>query len=444
MQIDRTTLTDLGIFSKIEEESVLHLLDYTRTTGGRDWLKFFVSNPFDDIGKIHTTQQILKKFMEKLPEFPATITNGTMMVLDKYYESPIASIPHSAGAMETFFYTFFNRGDYVVARYSVKHMLSFIKGMYELIELLDDDDNPLILKVTVDRAKMLLAKPLFQKIKNYHNDRKIPASVIIEAGFYFYRSKNDVRELETIFYKMDAWYSMAQACIRHGFSFPEVVESNRPYITAQNLWHPLLVNPVGYDFSISEKNNFMFLTGANMAGKSTFIRAVGITVYLASIGMAVPADSARISRFDGLLSNIDISDNTLKGESYFYNEVQRINKTIDKITDGKNWLILIDELFKGTNIQDAMKCSTAVIEGFRRIENALFILSTHLYEIGDNLKQYPNIQFKYFETEVGEDDYLKFSYKLKDGISNDRLGYLILRREGVVQKLNTLNNMTLE
>ena len=64
-----------------------------------------------------------------------------------------------------------------------------------------------------------------------------------------------------------------------------------------------------------------------MAGKSTFIRAVGITVYLASIGMAVPADSARISRFDGLLSNIDISDNPLKGDSYFYNEVQRIKLT---------------------------------------------------------------------------------------------------------------------
>ena len=175
-----------------------------------------------------------------------------------------------------------------------------------------------------------------------------------------------------------------------------------------------------------------------MAGKSTFIRAVGIAVYLANIGIGVPANTIKMSRFDGLLSNIDISDNTLKGESYFYNEVQRINKTVSKITDGKNWLILIDELFKGTNIQDAMRCSTVVIEGFRKIDNALFILSTHLYEIGDYLKKYSNIQFKYFETEVGADDYLRFSYKLRDGISNDRLGYLILKREGVIDKLNSL------
>lgn len=438
MQIDKTTLSDLGIFSRNEEESILHLLNYTRTVGGRDWLKFFISNPFDDTHKINATQQIIKKFIEKVPDFPETITNGTMMVLDKYYESPVASIPHSSGGLETFFYTFFNRSDYVVARYSVKHIISFIKGMFELTELLDSEDNPLSLKVTLERTKMLLAKPLFQKIKDYHERKKTPASLVVEVGHYFYQSKNIIRELETIFYKIDAWYSMAKACIHHNFNFPEVVESSHPYINAENLWHPLLVNPVACDFSISDKNNFMFLTGANMAGKSTFIRAVGIAVYLAGIGMGVPAENMKMSRFDGILSNIDISDNTLKGESYFYNEVQRINKTIDKITDGKNWLILIDELFKGTNIQDAMKCSTTVIEGFRRIRNALFILSTHLYEIGENLKQYPNIQFRYFETEAGADDYLKFSYKLKDGISNDRLGFLILKREGVVKKLSEL------
>jgi DNA mismatch repair ATPase MutS len=84
-----------------------------------------------------------------------------------------------------------------------------------------------------------------------------------------------------------------------------------------------------------------------------------------------------------------------------------------------------------------MKCSTVVIEGLRKMQNALFVLSTHLYEIGNDLKQYPNIQFRYFETEV-KDDQLLFSYQLKEGISNDRLGYLILKREGVVDMLQQL------
>ena len=117
--------------------------------------------------------------------------------------------------------------------------------------------------------------------------------------------------------------------------------------------------------------------------------------------------------------------------------MQRIKKTILKITDGRKWLILIDELFKGTNVQDAMKCSTVVIEGLIKIKRSLFILSTHLYEIGDDLKKYPNIDFKYFQTNVTEEK-LSFSYQLKDGISNDRLGYLILKREKVIDLLEGL------
>jgi DNA mismatch repair ATPase MutS len=117
--------------------------------------------------------------------------------------------------------------------------------------------------------------------------------------------------------------------------------------------------------------------------------------------------------------------------------VQRIKSTVEKISDGKNWFILIDELFKGTNIQDAMKCSTTVIEGLHKMNNALFVLSTHLYEIAEDLKKHSNIQFRYFETQVVNDQLL-FSYHLKEGISNDRLGYLILKKEGVVDLLAKL------
>ena len=126
-----------------------------------------------------------------------------------------------------------------------------------------------------------------------------------------------------------------------------------------------------------------------------------------------------------------------KEKAIFFNEVQRIKNTIYKINDGKKWLVLIDELFKGTNVQDAMKCSLTVIKGLIKIRNSLFILSTHLYEIGEELKQFPNISFKYFETNV-MDDQLQFSYQLREGISNDRIGYVILRREKVVEMLEKL------
>jgi DNA mismatch repair ATPase MutS len=145
----------------------------------------------------------------------------------------------------------------------------------------------------------------------------------------------------------------------------------------------------------------------------------------------------QLSLFHGLLSNIQVNDNIMKGESYFYNEVQRIKNTIVKINNGQKWLVLIDELFKGTNVQDAMNCSSAVIKGLIKIKSSLFILSTHLYEIGEELKVFPNIAFRYFETAV-TDEQLTFSYQLKNGISNDRLGYLILKREKVIELLEGL------
>jgi DNA mismatch repair ATPase MutS len=174
-----------------------------------------------------------------------------------------------------------------------------------------------------------------------------------------------------------------------------------------------------------------------MAGKSTFIKTIAIVIYLAHIGMGAPGKNIQLTVMDGLITNLTIADNIVKGESYFFNEVQRIKNTVEKIKDGKKYFVLIDELFKGTNIQDAMKCSTAVIEGLQKSKTCLFILSSHLYEISSSLTQFENIQFKYFETTVTDKD-LVFHYQLKEGVSQDRIGYLILEREGVVKMLNSL------
>jgi len=261
--------------------------------------------------------------------------------------------------------------------------------------------------------------------------------VLTYGGFLRNQYKTSAFELIDIYSRLDAYLSLATACIRYTYSFPSLTKTSEPFIIAKGLYHPLLETPVSYEVSLTPEKNFLFLTGANMAGKSTFIKAVGVAAYLAHIGMGVPSEEMQLSFFDGLLSNIQVVDNIIKGESFFFNEVQRIRNTIEKISDGRNWLILIDELFKGTNQQDAVKCSVTVIEGLRKMKNALFILSTHLYEIGEELKVHPNIQFHYFETSV-KDDQLLFSYHLKPGISNDRLGYLILKKEGVVELLERL------
>ena len=436
MEIDNITYDDLSLFGKEEEFSIFHKLDFTRTRGGRDVLLDYFNNPFSKAEPIRATQSILGLIMEKLEEWPSSISNGTIMVLERFYETAIDDIPHGQNLLAAMEYKFFHSADYALVRYSVGHFADFVRGMFKLVELLDRPGNPPLLSDMLARTRRLVDQDVLVQLSK--TSGKLNPIQVIYFGHYVRHSfKTALTTMVDIYHRLDAWYSMAMAMQRYRFAFPEFIEGEDPFLEASQLYHLLLPKPVSYDIRLDRDSNFLFLTGANMAGKSTFIRSVGVVVFLAHLGMGVPAQSMRLTLFDGILSNINIEDNIGKGESFFFNEVQRIRNTLEKIGNRKKWLVLIDELFKGTNVQDAMKCSSTVIKGLIRIRRSLFILSTHLYEIGEELKQYPNILFNYFETTV-KDDQLEFSYQLKPGISNDRIGYLILKREKVVEMLEKL------
>jgi DNA mismatch repair protein MutS len=438
MEIDQTTLNDLSIFNAEEDFSVFNKLNLTRTVGGRDQLYYNLSKPLGDINLIKGIQQTLQLIIQKEQLWPMRISNGTIMVVEKFYETTIDQIPASTSAISAFNYRFFHAPDYSLVKYSVVHCFDFIKGMQAFVQHFLTDDAPVPLKKLLEAVKKIIDKEQFDIVARHEKAGELSiGQQLYFASFFRYHYKQNILHLIELYGMLDAWYGMAMAVKKYGLGFPEFIESDKPLLLVKGLYHLLLPAPVAYDISLEQQANFLFLTGANMAGKSTFIKSVGLAAFLAHTGMGVPAQHMQISLLDGLLSNINVVDNISKGESYFYNEVQRIKATVTKINNGKKWLILVDELFKGTNIQDAMKCSSTVIEGLRRISNSLFILSTHLYEIGHDLKQHGNIKFKFFETRA-EGDQLKFSYQLKDGISNDRLGYLILKREGVVELLERL------
>jgi DNA mismatch repair ATPase MutS len=438
MLIDKTTLYDLSIFDPNEEQSLLHHINFCRTTNGRLWLEHYLKNTLPSIKEITDRQQLLQRIIEVHAAWPETISNGSVLMIEKFYDSQVVDIPSGNDIVSSNFYKIFYSSDFSLVRYSVTHFIDFMQGMFTIYNLLHKENNPSGLDVLLQRIRMLLAKPVAQQMVQYKKSKKISKQSILHFGSFIRNDyKQEAQELIEIYSRLDAFYSMATACMKYKFSFPEFTQHIVPHFEAKQLYHPLLPTPVAYDITLTPDQNFLFLTGANMAGKSTFIKAIGVCTYLAHIGMGVPAQNLQINFFDGLISNIHVIDNIIKGESYFFNEVQRIRKTIQQITDGKNWLVLIDELFKGTNVQDAMKCSTEVIEGLLKIRNALFILSTHLYEIGESLRPHTHIQFRYFETQV-QNEQLYFNYKLKEGISNDRLGYLILKKEGVVDMLQKL------
>jgi DNA mismatch repair protein MutS len=414
MHLDATTYNDISVFHQEEEFSIFHKLNFTKTVYGKEWLRHFFSEPHHDLKKIIGTQKIIRTLNEHLNDWPSEITNGTLLVVEKYLDYNLDPIPHEPNAYSSWAYKTFHIEDYRMVKYSVSHCADFFRGLKKLVNLFSEQELPAFFKIYIERAQNLYF--------GYHIRN---------------RYKNDTVELLEIFGRLDAWYSMAMAMKAFDLRFPQFIEQDTPNVNAKGLYHLLLKQPIAYDLELNPDHNFLFLTGANMAGKSTLIKSVGSAVFLAHLGMGVPAQEMTLTLFDGLLTNINVVDNIAKGESYFFNEVQRVKNTVEKINNGKKWLVLIDELFKGTNVQDAMKCSLTVIKGLIKIKNSLFILSTHLYEISDELKQYPNISFRYFET-TANDDQLEFSYQLKEGVSNDRLGYLILKREKVVDMLEKL------
>lgn len=436
MEIDNTTYYDLSILNHEEEYAIIHRLDYCKSHGGSVKLQYLLTHPHKRISEIRETQETIRQIMNVLDGWPTQISNGTLLVIEKFYAYHFDAIPNTHTPFQALSYRIFSNPDYSLAKYSLTHFCDFLQGMQTLTALLRPQNSPLVAalleKIDLHLKKEILSQIIASKGKHIHD-----AAMLRYTHFLYNHFKEAILTLIDAYHTLDAYYSMAMAVKTRNLHFPKIVEQETPFIQAKQLYHLLLEHPTAYDVEMLPENNFIFLTGANMAGKSTFIKTIGVAVYLAHVGMGVPAASMELSLFDGLLSNIQVQDNLVKGESYFFNEVQRIKNSILKITDGRKWLVLIDELFKGTNVQDAMQCSLTVVKGLLKIKNSVFVLSTHLYEIAAELKTYPNIAFRYFETDVNHEA-LHFSYQLREGVSNDRIGYLILKKEKVTDLLDRL------
>jgi DNA mismatch repair ATPase MutS len=438
MLVDKITLKDIGLFDTDESEGLISHLNFCKSNGGKEQLDQYLAHPLNSIEAIEKRQKAIVVFIKEIDfVHEMKITNGTTLVIEKFFGTAFKPIPTQISYPGAYWYQYINGADYALLKYSLEHLILFYENLNNWLLVFENkNENPIVAHL-VQNIKKLVQHPYLANL-NAQSTLANPQKLLTLAYFFRNHYKNNTLQLLQYFFELDAYYSMAMATKKFNFVFPTWIKSETPLLEVVSGIHPLVPNPVDNTISLSSQTNLFFLTGANMAGKSTFIKTLGIVIYLAHVGIGAPAKKVTLSLFDGLITNLTIADNVVKGESYFFNEVQRIKNTIEKIIDGKKYFVLIDELFKGTNIQDAMKCSTAVIEGLQNLRNSLFVISTHLYEISDGLKKYDNIQFSYFETEVRQKE-LVFHYQLKEGVSQDRLGYLILEREGVVDLLNNMS-----
>jgi Mismatch repair ATPase (MutS family) len=176
----------------------------------------------------------------------------------------------------------------------------------------------------------------------------------------------------------------------------------------------------------------LFLTGANMAGKSTFIKSFGIAIYLAHMGFPVPAEEMSFTVKDGLYTSINVPDNLNLGYSHFYAEVLRVKYVAEEVASKKNLVIIFDELFKGTNVKDAYEATVGVVKAFAQHKNCSYIISTHIIEAGEKLMQEcKNFKYVFFPT-IMHGNIPRYTYQLTEGITADRHGMMIINNEHII------------
>ncbi len=194
----------------------------------------------------------------------------------------------------------------------------------------------------------------------------------------------------------------------------------------KNLKHPLIDynNCVGNDFYFNDLN---IITGSNMSGKTTFMRSIGVNYLLFKAGGYVVAESFSASIYK-LFTSMKVADDVTDGISTFYAEILRVKSIIDYIKENKPMLVLIDEIFKGTNTKDRLEGARSVVAHLKR-EGIKAIITTHDLELC-NIDGVYNYHF----LEHYVDDKISFDYKIHDGISKTRNAIYLLKLAGIIEE----------
>jgi len=226
----------------------------------------------------------------------------------------------------------------------------------------------------------------------------------------------------------DAFCSYGAFAFNHpDYIYPILTES---YFVMEGkaLGHPLLHRDtcVRNDILIPKSNFFLIVTGANMAGKSTYLRTIGVNFLFTCMGLPVCAESLAVYPAK-LVTSLRTADSLISNESYFFAELKRLKMIIDRLNAGEQLLIILDEILKGTNSVDKQKGSFALVKQFIH-KNTCGIIATHDLLLGALAETFPeHVQNKRFEADI-EGDELTFTYQLRDGIAQNMNATFLMKK----------------
>jgi len=229
--------------------------------------------------------------------------------------------------------------------------------------------------------------------------------------------------------EMDAINSLATFAFNHPqYTFPQIT-SEKAVLEATNFVHPLLdpAKAVTNNFKI-ESQQFYIITGANMAGKSTFLRTVSLGIVMANMGLPVCATSFRYSPIK-LITSMRTTDSLTDDESYFFSELKRLKFIVDAITTD-NYFIILDEILKGTNSTDKAIGSRKFIEKLVS-SHSTGIIATHDLSLCEVANTLPDVKNYYFDAEIIDDE-LFFDYTIKTGVAKNMNASFLLKKMKIV------------
>lgn len=434
---DKQTLDDLNIFGKKGKDSVYALFNRTYTTGGAAKLEHIFHYPSTGADEIRDRSETIRFFCSAEPAFPLEAVWIEVMVAYLSDRDSRTLLRADGETMESKLNKWlgvdtqlnFTQRSLKAIGESLTHLSAFLQKTFHSGQHTSFQEMQKGVKDILDE----------QEFKNMYTslvDGRLSFEQIASCDRYFRFTHYD--QLQTILeyvYWLDLYISVATVAKERDLAFAEVLPHGDQQLDIQGFYHPLVAGALGNNIKMNASQRVLFLTGANMAGKSTLMKALGITVFLAHIGFPVPATSMKFTVSDGLYTTINLSDSIQMGYSHFYAEVLRVKKVSMELAAGKRLIIIFDELFRGTNVKDAHEATVAVTALYAELENSLMLVSTHIVEAADNLRAHcRNIQYAYMPT-VMKDHKPVYTYVLTEGVTEDRHGMLIIQNEGILDIL---------
>lgn len=219
---------------------------------------------------------------------------------------------------------------------------------------------------------------------------------------------------------------------------PSARPSTRPTLTASIATcerHPFVADCAPNDLSLAPATRVCFVTGPNMAGKSTFLKAMAIAMLLAHAGCGVPAAAMTFAPAPTIFSSVQNHDDLAAGESFYLAEVRRVRALALALRNGAPAFAVLDEPFRGTNVHDAAEATLAVIMRLAAHPAALVFVASHLADVVPALEVDPRVRLLRFDADLAGGA-PRFDFRLRDGVSAQRLGMTLLRQEGVLDLLD--------